>query len=115
MVRALRGSKKATSGGLTEPTMTAGEPGLVTIGSETPDLFMSIPSGLNLGMVKDFDYGPNVVAGLPRMGSKHTLFVEAGFDGLALICKRQLTATWVVRFDIMHRLKIFNPTVVKCC
>ena len=49
------------------------------------------------------------------MGSKHTLFVEAGFDGLAFICKRQLTATWVVRLDIMHRLKIFNPTVVKCC
>ena len=33
VVRALRGSKKATSGGVTEPTMTAGETGLVTIGT----------------------------------------------------------------------------------
>ena len=115
VVMARRGLKKATSGGPTEPTMTAGKAGPVAIGSETPDLFLSVPLSLCLGMVNDFGYGHNVVAGLPRMGSKHALFVEAGFDGLAVICKRQLTTPWVVRLHIMCRLNIFSPAVVKCC
>ena len=32
-----------------------------------------------------------------------------------VVCKRKLMAMWVVRLDIMCRLQISSPAVVKCC
>ena len=61
VVRGLRRSKRATSGGLTVPTMTAGE-----IGSEFPDPVLLVPSGWCLGMVRNYGYGPNDLSSNPR-------------------------------------------------